>query len=391
MIPYARQTIDDTDIDAVVEVLRSPLLTQGPVVERFEVALGEHIGAPHIIACASGTAALHLAYAGLGLGAGDEIITTPVTFAATANAALALGATPVFADVQPATGNIDPRSISERITPRTRGIVAVHLGGLPADMAALRAIADHHRLWLVEDAAHALGARYAGAPVGSQLSDAATFSFHPVKHITTAEGGAVATRDAELARRIRALRIHGVERDPARWQARPHGRWYYEVQHAGYNYRLSDLQCALGLAQLRRLPAWLERRREIAAGYRDRLRARFGDAVATQPELADRSSAYHLMITLIDYGAFGIGRARVADALAEQGVGSQVHYIPLCDQPLYRHADALATRLGVRRYYQRTLSLPMYPALTDADLDTVVGALERALLSRACILEEIAR
>jgi UDP-4-amino-4,6-dideoxy-N-acetyl-beta-L-altrosamine transaminase len=378
MLPYGRQTIDDADIAAVVEVLRSPLLTCGPLVARFEQALAAKLGAKHASVCSSGTAALHLVYAALDLGAGDEIITTPVTFSATAAAAYYVGAKVRFADVDPRSGNIDPASVAALIGPRTKAIVAVHLGGLPVDLEALHALADQHGIALVEDACHALGATYHGTPIGGGRSAATVFSFHPVKHITTGEGGAIVTPSAALKRRIDRLRQHGVERDPSHMQQPPAGSWSYEVQELGWNYRLSDLSCALGLAQLGKLDQFVARRRELAAAYRTALAGFTG--VTVPPESSDRESAYHLFAVAIDFARFGTTRARVTEQLAAAGIGTQVHYIPLYQHPLHQQrCGDVGPHPGADHYYARTLSLPMFPAMTDADVGEVVAQLHRVL------------
>lgn len=378
MLPYGRQTIDDADIAAVVEVLRSPLLTCGPLVARFEQALAAKLGAKHASVCSSGTAALHLVYAALDIGAGDEIITTPITFSATAAAAYYVGAKVRFADVDPATGNIDPASVAPLIGPRTKAIVAVHLGGLPADLEALHALADRHGIALIEDACHALGATYHGTPIGGGRSVATVFSFHPVKHITTGEGGAIVTPSAALKRRIDRLRQHGVERDPSHMQQPPAGSWSYEVQELGWNYRLSDLSCALGLAQLAKLDRFVARRRELAAAYRTALAGFTG--VTAPAEASDRESAYHLFAVAIDFARFATTRARVTEQLAARGIGTQVHYIPLYEHPLHKQrCGDVGPHPGADHYYARTLSLPLFPAMTDADVGEVVAQLHRVL------------
>ena len=378
MLPYGRQTIDDADIAAVVEVLRSPLLTCGPVVPRFEQALAAKLGAKHASVCSSGTAALHLVYAALDLGAGDEIITTPITFSATAAAAYYVGAKVRFADVDPSSGNIDPASVASLIGPKTKAIVAVHLGGMPVDLEALHDLADRHGIPLVEDACHALGATYHGTPIGGGRSIATVFSFHPVKHITTGEGGAIVTPSAALKRRIDRLRQHGVERDPSHMQQPPAGSWAYEVQELGWNYRLSDLSCALGLAQLAKLDPFVARRRELAALYRTALAGFTG--VTTPVESNDRESAYHLFAVAIDFAHFNTTRARVTEQLAARGIGTQVHYIPLYEHPLHKQrCGDVGPHPGADHYYARTLSLPLFPAMTDADVGEVVAQLHRVL------------
>ncbi|MCP4445800.1 MAG: UDP-4-amino-4,6-dideoxy-N-acetyl-beta-L-altrosamine transaminase [Myxococcales bacterium] len=379
-LPYGRQNIDESDIEAVIAALKSPYVTQGPLVEDFEAGLCDYLGADYATVVCNGTAALHLAYAALDIGPGDEIITAPLTFAATANAARYLNAELRFADVDPDSGNILPSSVATLVGPKTKAIVAVHLGGLPCDMQELRNVADRHNLWLVEDAAHALGATYRGHRIGSGLADLATFSFHPVKHLTTGEGGAVLTNNNLLKERLDRLRHHGVERCSDKFSNKSPGRWYYEVQELGYNYRLTDFQCALGLSQLEKQPAALKRRREIASRYRARISAGLGDYVSAQRSYDDRQSAYHLFPVLIDFDALGISREEVMDSLERQGIGTQVHYIPVSWQPYYqeRYGQPQA-QVGVHHYYQRTLSLPMYPGLGDTEVDHVVDSLARAL------------
>lgn len=386
MLPCGHQTIGDDDVIAVLEALRAPQLTCGPLVARFEAALATWLGAPCTSVCSSGTAALHLAYAALGIGEGDEIITTPITFSATAAAAYYVGATVRIADVDPRTGNLDPASAAALIGPRTRAIVPVHLGGLPADLDELRALARAHDLLVIEDACHALGATYRGRRVGALgESDAVVFSFHPVKHITTGEGGAVAVRDPRIKQRIDRLRHHGIERGDPAAAAEP---WRHDVRELGWNYRLPDLACALGLTQLAKLDRFLAARRALAARYRRDLAAAFGPAgagdggVAPPPEPTDRESAYHLFAVAIDFPRFGTTRGRVMRALAAAGVGTQVHYIPLLHHRLHaaRCPDEVARpRPGADRYYAQTLSLPLYPALAPADATRVVEELGRAL------------
>lgn len=382
-LPYGRQTISEEDIAAVVEALRSPLLTCGPIVARFEQALAAAVGAPHASACSSGTAALHLAYAALGIGPGDEVITTPITFSATAAATYYVGATVRIADVDPHTGNLDPASVEELITPRTRAIVPVHLAGMPADLEPLRALAARHDLFLVEDACHALGATYRGERIGGGDSDAVVFSFHPVKHITTGEGGAVLARSRYIHERLSGLRQHGIERDAARLHAPAEGMWSYEVQELGWNYRLPDIACALGLSQLARLDRFLAARRALAASYRDAIAVTFPDGgVLAPPLLADRESAYHLFAVAIDFARFGVTRDAVMRTLAAAGIGTQVHYIPLLSHPLHASrcpGELRRPRPGADHYYARTLSLPLFPTMTAADVARVVDELQRAL------------
>ncbi|CAN5910072.1 UDP-4-amino-4,6-dideoxy-N-acetyl-beta-L-altrosamine transaminase [soil metagenome] len=383
-LPYGKQTIDESDIEAVVEALRAPMLTCGPLVAKFEKALAAYVGAPYATACSSGTAALHLIYAALNIGPGDEIITTPITFSATAHAAYYVGATVRIADVDPRTGNMTPASVEALVTPKTRAIVAVHLGGLPVDLAEIQAIAKKHGVLMIEDACHALGATYRGVKIGgSPDSDAVIFSFHPVKHVTTGEGGAIITRHPELKRRLEKLRQHGIERDAANFEEPAEGPWAYEVQELGFNYRLPDINCALGISQLAKIDDFVEARREIAAEYRRQLPMVFSeDAVAAPAELADRESAHHLFAIAVDWQRFGTTRAQVVKQLAAAGIGTQVHYIPLLKHPLHaaRCPDEVArARPGVDHYFPQTLSLPLFPTMTAADVTRVVDELHRAL------------
>ncbi|HYJ09728.1 MAG TPA: UDP-4-amino-4,6-dideoxy-N-acetyl-beta-L-altrosamine transaminase [Polyangiaceae bacterium] len=369
-LPYGRQSIDEADIAAVIEVLKSSHLTQGPGLARFEEELASVLEAPHVSAVASGTAALHLAYAALGLGPGDELITSPITFLATANAARLLGAEVRFGDVDE-HGNLDPDSIERLITPRTKGITAVHFAGMPADMPRLSAHAQRHGLWLVEDAAHALGAHSGSRPVGAcEWSDVTTFSFHPVKHITTGEGGAISTRSAKLKQKVDRLREHGIERRPA---PDSDGHFGYVMEVLGWNYRLSDLNCALGCSQLSKLSGWVARRRVIARRYREGLAHLRAAGLGCLSEADGRSSAHHLFPVQIEFDRLGRTRGQLMGALKARGIGTQVHYIPVCDQPYYLERGQTHCPRA-RDFYARELSLPMYASLADADVERVIAA-----------------
>lgn len=371
-LPYARQHIDAVDIAAVVAALQSEYLTTGPAVARFEQAFAAYVGAPHAVAVSSGTAALHVAMLGLGVGAGDEVIVPPLTFAATANAVLYVGATPVFADVSPEALLIDPASIEHCISPRTRAVVAVDYAGQPCDYAALRALCALRGLTLVADACHALGAAHQDNPVGA-CADISAFSLHPAKHITTGEGGMITTADARLARRMRQLRNHGLSSEHS---ARTD--WRYEMVELGFNYRLSDIQCALGLAQLSRADQWLARRRALARRY-DALLADLPD-VAPLPQLEDRTHAHHLYVLRLDDPS-GARRDAVFAAMRQQGVGVNVHYPLVHLHPYYRRT--LGTDSGLcpvaEEHAQRILTLPLFPDMADADVERVVAALRAAL------------
>jgi perosamine synthetase len=369
-LPYGRQTIEDADLAAVAEVLRGDWLTTGPKVAEFERAVAGFTGAAEAVAVNSGTAALHCAMAALNVGPGDEVIVPAITFAATANCVAYRGGTPVFADVDPDTLLIDPASVEARLTARTKAVIAVDYAGQPCDYNALREITSRRGLALVADACHALGATYHGRPVGS-LADLSTFSFHPVKPITTGEGGMVTTDAPEWARRMRAFRNHGITTDHRQREAA--GSWYYEMVELGFNYRLTDLQCALGLAQLPRLPGWLRRREEIARRYH---RAFAGNpAVRPLAELSGRTHGRHLYVVRV-----AGDRKRVFTELRARGVGVQVHYIPVHLHPFYRERFGTGPGLcpAAEAAYESILSLPIFPAMSDADVDRMVVTLANA-------------
>jgi UDP-4-amino-4,6-dideoxy-N-acetyl-beta-L-altrosamine transaminase len=365
-LPYGRQWVDEDDIAAVAAALRSDFLTTGPLVGRFEAGLVEKTGAPCAAAVSSGTAALHAAYAVIGLGPGDEVVMPPMTFAATANAALYVGARPVFADVDPVTANLDAAAAAAAVTSRTRAIVAVDYSGRPADYEALRAVADRHGTRLLADAAHSLGARYRGRSVGV-LADVTTLSFHPVKHITTGEGGAVLTADRGIDARVREFRSHGMVRDRERL-GHDEGPWYHEMQTLGFNYRLTDVQCALGLSQLARLDAFLARRRAIAARYEAAFASVGG--LLRPPFHPDVEPAWHLYVVRV---ADPTRRRPFFEALQHAGLGVQVHYIPVYLHPYYADLGyARGSCPNAEDFYSRAVSLPIFPAMRDADVDQVI-------------------
>ncbi|MCC6552001.1 MAG: UDP-4-amino-4,6-dideoxy-N-acetyl-beta-L-altrosamine transaminase [Polyangiaceae bacterium] len=378
-LPYGRQDIDEDDIAAVVAVLRGDWLTQGPAVEAFEQDLARAVGARYAVAFCNATAGLHGACFAAGAGPGDEVVTSPLTFAASANCARYLGARPIFADVEPEAGTLDPEALARAITPRTRAVIPVHYAGQPAKMAEIREIARARGLVVIEDAAHALGASYRGRPVGAcEASDMAVFSFHPVKHIATGEGGAVVTDDPERCERLRMFRNHGFVRDPARFRNPSPGPWYHEQVALGHNARLSDIHAALGRSQLRRLDAFVARRRALADLYDARLAGLRG--VAPLGRLPDSEHAFHLYVVQIDFEGLGTDRARVMTGLKERGIGTQVHYIPVHTHPF--HADdgwAPGSFPIAEGISARALSLPLFPAMADGDVDRVVGALREVL------------
>lgn len=390
LLPYGRQSIDAADIEAVVAALRSPWLTTGPLVEQFESALQHTTGAAHAIAVSNGTAALHAAMAALEVGPGDEVIVPSLTFAATANAVVFCGATPVFADVLPDTLLIDPLDVDRKVTARTKGIIAVDYAGQPANYAELRAVADRRGLFLAADACHALGGSLEGRPVGS-LADISTFSFHPVKPIATGEGGAVATSDERLAKRARIFRNHGITSDHRQREAT--GAHRYEMVSLGYNYRLNDIQCALGISQLKKLPGWVVRRQAIARYYDNALVGLAGFSVLTTR--TDCSHAHHLYVVRCHAECLGITRDDVFASLRRDGIGTNVHYPPVHLHPFYR--ERFGTRPGLcpvaEAAYQQILSLPIFPAMTDHDArDVVCGLMKfaRANSSSACAERKIA-
>jgi perosamine synthetase len=357
MIPYGRQFIDEDDIGAVVEILQSDWLTTGPGVEEFEQAFAEFVHAKEAVAVSSGTAALHAAMFALNIAAGDEVIVPAMTFAATANCVVYQGARPVFVDVDPGTLVISPQQVEAAITSRTKAVIAVDYAGHPADYDRLRAITERHGIALVADACHSPGGSYKGRPVGS-LADLNAFSFHPVKHIATGEGGMVTTENPQLAERMRRFRNHGITTDHR--QRENQDSWFYEMVDLGYNYRITDLQCALGLSQLKKLPLFLRQRRKIARAYDDA----FGKIAQIKPLAvkADVAHAYHLYVIRLQSAGLDIDRNGMFQALRQKGIGVNVHYIPVHLHPFYR--KQFGTRPGLcpvaEEAYEQILSIPMF-------------------------------
>ncbi len=374
VLPYGHQQIDEEDIREVVQVLKSDFLTTGPKVAELEDAIAHVAGARRAVAVSNGTAALHAAMYALGIKPGDEVIVPTMTFAASANCVVFQGGTPVFADVDPDTLLLDPEQAEAKITPRTRAIIAVDYAGQACQYDELRDIAKRHSLHLVADACHALGGSYRGRPVGS-LADLSTFSFHPVKHITTGEGGMITTDNPEIAERMLLFRTHGISTDYK--QREQHGSWYYEMVDLGYNYRITDFQCALGLSQLRKLPRFVQRRQEIARRYDSALR----DIPGVKPLglRADVSHVYHLYVVRLDTGYLRASRSEVFSALRAEGIGVNVHYIPVHLHPFYRR------RFGGKEgdcpvaesAYEQIVSLPVFPGMSDADVEDVLAALRK--------------
>jgi UDP-4-amino-4,6-dideoxy-N-acetyl-beta-L-altrosamine transaminase len=396
MLPYGRQCINEDDIAAVAAVLRGDFLTTGPAVAEFEQALAERVGAAHAVSCSSGTAALHLAAIALGLGEGDSAVVPAMTFMATANAVRLTGAEVVFADVNPETGLMRPDDLEAALARGGKGgiraALPVHLNGQTADMAALASLAARHQLALVEDAAHAIGTVTAAADgepasVGNCRHAAMTiFSFHPVKTITMGEGGAITTNDAGLAARLRTLRNHGITRKPEEIVNRDAGfdaggainPWYHEMHEPGLNYRASDIHCALGLSQLKKLDRFVGSRQALARSY-DKGLADLAPSVRPVARVPGCDPAWHLYPVLIDFAAFGVDRAVVMHKLEAAGIGTQVHYIPVHRQPYYRRRYGEISLPGADAYYARELTLPLFSGMTAEHVDHVVAALRTAL------------
>jgi perosamine synthetase len=375
LLPYGRQTIDDADVAAVVATLRSDWLTTGPAVAEFERRFADVVSARYAVAVSSGTAALHAAASAAGVGPGDEAITTPLTFVATANAVLYQGGRPVFADIDSARLTIDPASIERLLTSRTKAIMPVHYAGQPCDLDAIQALARARGLRVIEDAAHALGARYRGRPIGA-LSDLTVFSLHPVKHVTSGEGGVVTTDDADLADRLRRFRNHGLAADATTRNAS--GAIYSEMVDLGFNYRITDIQCALATTQLGKLDASLARREAIASRYRTALREQRG---MTMPMVAgDVRHAWHIFPILLELDRLAVDRQTIFAALRAENIGVTVHYIPAYWHPYYERLDYPRGLCPVAEdTAARLLTLPMFPGMTDADVDDVVTALAKVL------------
>ena len=380
LLPYGRQSVEDADVQAVVRVLKSDWLTTGPNVGEFEERFAAWIGARHAVSFSSGTAALHGAAFAAGLGPGDEAITTPMTFCATANCILYQGATPVFADVSPDTLNIDPKEVSKRVSARTKAIIAVDYAGHPAALDELGQLAkaqapQGQSPLLIEDACHALGAEYHGKRVGG-IADMTVFSFHPVKHLTTGEGGMVSTNDARLAETLRRFRNHGISSEAR--QRQEAGQWFYEMVLLGFNYRLTDIACALGLSQLEKLDANLARRREIAAQYGEAFRDL--PAIVIPAVREDVNPAWHLYPIRLKLEMLAVGRGEIFQALRAENIGVNVHYIPVHQHPYYR--ERFNTEAGypvADDAYERLISLPMFHSMTAQDVNDVVHALRKVV------------
>jgi perosamine synthetase len=374
LLPYGRQSLNDADIQAVVEVLKSDWLTTGPKVGEFEERFAAWVGARRAVSFSSGTAALHGAAFAAGLEAGDEAITTPMTFCATANCILYQGATPVFADVSPDTLNLDPKEVSKKVSARTKAIFAVDYAGHPAaldELGQLAQVPQGRRPLLIEDACHALGAEYRGKRVGG-IADMTVFSFHPVKHLTTGEGGMITTNDARLAETLRRFRNHGISSEAR--QRQEAGQWFYEMMLLGFNYRLTEIACALGLSQLERLDANVARRREIAAQYDEAFRNL--PAIVIPAVREDVNPAWHLYPIRLKLEMLAVGRGEIFQALRAENIGVNVHYIPVHQHPYYRErSKSKESYPATEHAYERLISLPMFHSMTVQDVEDVIHAL----------------
>ncbi|RDE29626.1 UDP-4-amino-4,6-dideoxy-N-acetyl-beta-L-altrosamine transaminase [Parageobacillus thermoglucosidasius] len=371
-LSYGQQWITDEDIEAVVDVLKSPFLTQGPKIHEFERKVADYVGAKYAVAFSNGTAALHGACFAAGIGEGDEVITTPITFAATSNAVLYCGGKPVFADIDDRTYNIDPKEIRKHITPNTKAIIAVDFTGQPADMDAIMEIANEHGLIVIEDGAHSLGAEYKGRKVGT-LAHMTMFSFHPVKPVTTAEGGVIVTDSEEYYEKLKRFRSHGIIKHNL---SRDEGPWYYEMVDLGYNYRMTDLQAALGISQMDKLDCFIERRREIASMYNEAFKTM--DSVILPMQLERTQSGWHLYMLQLKLDKLKRSRREIFESLRAENIGVHVHYIPVYWHPYYQK---LGYRKGIcpkaERWYEQALTLPIFPKMTNEDVSDVIEAVKR--------------
>jgi len=371
-IPYGHQWIDEKDIKEVVKVLKSDWITQGPKVEEFEKKIAEYCGSKYGVAVSSGTAALLAAYAVAGIKPGDEIITTPLTFAATANTIIFCGGKPVFADIKEDTLNIDPKEIEKKITKKTKAIVPVDFAGHPCDYDEILKIAKKYKLLIIEDAAHALGSEYKEKKIGN-FADLTILSFHPVKTITTGEGGMILTSNKNFYERLKILRHHGIVKKPEK------GGWYYEIKNLGYNFRLTDFQCALGISQLKKINKFIERRREIVTQYNQAFKNI--REIITPTERNYVKSAWHIYLIQLRLDKLKASRKKIFEALQKERIGVQVHYLPLHLQPFYM--KKFGYKIGdfpiAERYYQRAITLPLFPKMTNKDVNDVIRSVKKII------------
>ena len=373
-IPYGKQYIDDDDIAAVIEALRAPYITTGPYVEKFEKKLCEITGAKYAVAISNGTAALHAACNAIGIKEGDEVIVSPITFAASANCVLYCGGTPVFADINEDTWNIDPDKIEEKITPRTKAIVAVDFTGQAVECDKIKKLCEKYSLKFIQDAAHSLGTKYNGVSIGN-IADLTTFSFHPVKTITTGEGGAIMTNDPELYERMRLFRAHCITRDPAIMSQNLYNG-YYEMIDLGYNYRLTDIQAALGLSQLNKLDAFSKRRKEIVEKYNEAFSAI--PEIIVQKEIPESDTTRHLYIIRLNLDNITCDRGEFYKALNAEKIGLQVHYMPVYSLPYYQK---LGYKMGqcpkAEALFDSIITLPLYYGMTNEDVDSIIAGVRK--------------
>jgi perosamine synthetase len=375
-LPYGRQWIDDDDIEAVVEVLKGEYLTTGPYILKFEQAVAQYVGAKYAVAFSNGTAALHGACFAAGISEGDEVITTPMTFAASANCVLYQGGIPVFVDIDEKTYNIDPNKIEEKITDKTKAIIPVDFTGQPVELDRILEIARKYNLVVIEDAAHALGATYKGRKIGS-ISDMTMFSFHPVKHITSGEGGIITTNNKEYYEKLLQFRSHGITRNKEKLNEY-HGPWYYEMQFLGYNYRMTDIQAALGTSQLKKIDKFIELRRKYVAMYNEAFKDM--DEIITPFQHEDGQSSWHLYIIRLKLDKLTASRREIFEALQQQNIGVNVHYIPVHFQPYYQQ---LGYKKGIcpnaEKLYEEMITLPLFPAMSEKDVNDVIKAVKRTI------------
>ena len=375
-LPYGRQWIEDDDIEAVVKILKSDFLTTGPAILEFEEAVANYVGAKYAVSFSNGTAALHGACFAAGIQEGDEVITTPMTFAASANCVLYQGGTPVFADIDDSTYNIDPKQIEEKITSKTKAIIPVHFTGQPAELDEIHRLAQEHNLIVIEDAAHALGASYKKKRIGG-LSDMTMFSFHPVKHITSGEGGVITTNDDVYYQKLLQFRSHGIIKDQ-QLMTESHGPWYYEMQSLGFNYRMTDIQAALGANQLKKIDHFLSRRKHYVSLYNEAFESR--DEIRIPAQHPDGDSSWHLYIIRLQTEKMKVSRKVIYEELMKENIGVNVHYIPVHKMPYYQQLGyGKETYPVAEKLYEEILTLPLFPKMSVDDINDVITAVIKIL------------